>query len=263
MNARPRSIAGFGEQQRRRLHPRARARLAAVPARAAVLAQDGPAARARDRRRGAGGRPGADRAHAGEHDPARRARLAGLILKELLVGLAFAFALGALFAAVGRPGRSSTRSIGFSFGSLVDPINGNQSTVLASSTRCSALLVFIAINGDAWVIEGLARTYEVVAADRRAGVGTLVGGAQSLQRHLRLGGADLAPVMLALILTDAAFGWCRASCRSSTSSRSASRPRCWSALIVSARRCRSSAGWSATSSSRASSRRSQTLKVGR
>ena len=55
--------------------------------------------------------------------------------KELLVGLAFAFALGALFAAVQVAGSFLDTMIGFSYGGLIDPITGNQSAVhLASST---------------------------------------------------------------------------------------------------------------------------------
>ena len=90
--------------------------------------------------------------------------LGGLMLKEILVGIAFSFVLGALFAAVSAPpARCSTRSIGFSFGSLVDPMTGNAVVgALAALRAWSASLVFIAINGDAWVIQGLARTYDAV-----------------------------------------------------------------------------------------------------
>ncbi len=57
------------------------------------------------------------------------------MLKELLVGLAFAYALGALFAAVQAAGALLDTLIGFSFGAPVDPVNGNQSTVLSQHLR--------------------------------------------------------------------------------------------------------------------------------
>src|SRR5438874_2352044 len=57
--------------------------------------------------------------------------LAALIGKELLIGLAFAYALAALFAAVTVAGSLLDTLVGFSFGSLVDPVSGNQSSVLA------------------------------------------------------------------------------------------------------------------------------------
>ena len=65
--------------------------------------------------------------------------LAGLDAKEILVGLAFAFAIAVLFAAVNAAGALLDTLIGFSFGALVDPVTGNQlARSWASSTRSSA-----------------------------------------------------------------------------------------------------------------------------
>ncbi len=57
---------------------------------------------------------------------------AALLLKELLVGAAFSFVLAALFAAISAAGSLVDTLIGFSFSSLVDPVNGNQSTVMSN-----------------------------------------------------------------------------------------------------------------------------------
>ena len=70
-------------------------------------------------------------------------------------------------------------------------------------------MIFIAIGGDAWVIQGLARTYDARRrSPTRPRIGTLVGGAQrafvgDLRRR-----RSRSPrrCMLALIITDAAFG---------------------------------------------------------
>ncbi len=57
-------------------------------------------------------------------------------MKELLVGLAFALRpRRAVRGRRGRPARCSTRSIGFSFGAIVDPVTGNQSAVLPADVR--------------------------------------------------------------------------------------------------------------------------------
>ena len=56
-----------------------------------------------------------------------------LVLKEMLVGGAFAFAVGGLAAALSAAGSLIDTSIGFSYGSLVDPLNGTQSTVLSQA----------------------------------------------------------------------------------------------------------------------------------
>jgi len=88
----------------------------------------------------------------GQHVPTGPWELGGMVGKELLVGLAFAYSVGALFAAISVAGNLLDVSIGFSFGSLVDPVNGTQSTIISQAYSMMGLLIFIAINGDAWVI---------------------------------------------------------------------------------------------------------------
>ncbi|UGS33743.1 flagellar biosynthetic protein FliR [Capillimicrobium parvum] len=143
----------------------------------------------------------------GEHLPADLWTIAGLILKELLVGMAFAFALGALFAALSVAGSFLDYLIGFSFGSLVDPVNGTQTTVLAQLYSLLGVVVFIAIDGDAWVLAGLAHTYDVVGVTQMPSLSALVGGAvQSFVTIFSSAVQVAGPIMLALVLTDAAFG---------------------------------------------------------
>ena len=48
-----------------------------------------------------------------------------LIIKELIVGLAFSYALAAMFAGLQAAGSLLDTLIGFSFGSLVDPVTGS------------------------------------------------------------------------------------------------------------------------------------------
>jgi flagellar biosynthesis protein FliR len=131
----------------------------------------------------------------------------GLVLKELLVGIAFAFGLAALFAAVTAAGSIVDALVGFSFGSLVDPITGNQGGTLNQVYSMVGLAIFVAINGDAWVIQGLARTYDAVPLLSAPDVRTLVQGAELAFSGI-LGAAlqICAPVMLAMLLTDVAFG---------------------------------------------------------
>jgi flagellar biosynthetic protein FliR len=130
-----------------------------------------------------------------------------LILKELLVGGAFAFVLGALFAAISVAGTFLDTLIGFAFGATVDPIHGNSSAVLSQTYGLIAVLIFIAIGGDAWVIEGLARTYDVVGLTDMPSLGHLVAGTGAAFVKIFTSAIQVAgPVMLALILTDAAFG---------------------------------------------------------
>jgi flagellar biosynthesis protein FliR len=133
--------------------------------------------------------------------------LAGLMGKEILVGAAYAYTLAALFAALEVAGSFLDTLIGFSFGGLIDPITGNQNAVLARMYSLIGLMIFIAIGGDTWVIQGLARTYEVIGIDQTPAIGTLVAGASHAFASIFLSAIQVAgPIILALILTDAAFG---------------------------------------------------------
>jgi flagellar biosynthetic protein FliR len=129
------------------------------------------------------------------------------MLKEILVGLAFAFALGALFAAVSVAGSLADLLVGFSFGSLVDPLTGNQGGILAQVYAMVGLTIFVAINGDAWVIQGLARTYEAIPLAGTPDVRTMVRGVEEAFTGIFAAALQVcAPVILAMLLTDVAFG---------------------------------------------------------
>lgn len=133
--------------------------------------------------------------------------LGGLVLKEILVGFAFSFALAALFAAIATAGSFLDTLIGFSFGGTVDPINGMQTGILTQLYSMVGVAIFVAIGGDAWVIRGLANTYELIPLTGTPDIGSLVGGAQELFSGIFLAAVQVAaPVMLAVIITDAAFG---------------------------------------------------------
>jgi flagellar biosynthetic protein FliR len=133
--------------------------------------------------------------------------MAGMVGKELLVGAGFAYTLAALFAALEVAGSFLDTLIGFSFGGLIDPITGNQSAVLSRMYALIGVLVFIVIGGDTWVIQGLARTYDIVGIDQAPDIGTLVAGADEAFAAIFLSAIQVAgPIVLALVLTDAAFG---------------------------------------------------------
>jgi flagellar biosynthetic protein FliR len=68
-------------------------------------------------------------------------------------------------------------------------------------------MIFIAIGGDAWVLQGIAETYEVVPMDAYPKLGALVEGADTAFVSVFSAAIQVAgPVILALILADAAFG---------------------------------------------------------
>ncbi len=131
----------------------------------------------------------------------------GLMGKELLVGLGFAFVLATLFAALQVAGTFIDTLIGFSFGALVDPVNGTNTTVLAQMYTMLGVIIFIAIGGEAWVLGGFARTFEIVGVLEMPSLNALVAGAVDAFVGVFFAAVQIAgPILLALILTDAAFG---------------------------------------------------------
>ncbi len=143
----------------------------------------------------------------GQHIPTQPLEVAGLMISGMLVGLAFALAVGALFAAVQTAGTLVDAMAGFSFGQMVDPINGNNGGVMSQLYGVVGITMFIAIGGDAWMLRGLSRTFDLVPLTRAPQIGSLVEGAAQNVASILVGAIEIAaPAMLALIITDIAFG---------------------------------------------------------
>ena len=133
--------------------------------------------------------------------------LGELMVKEVLIGLAFAFAVAVVFNAVSIAGSFLDTLVGFSFGSLVDPITGTQSPVLSQIYSLVGVMIFIAIGGDGWMIQGLAKTYELVPLLAFPSTAALVGGANAAFTGIFVSALEIAaPVLIAVTITDAAFG---------------------------------------------------------
>jgi flagellar biosynthesis protein FliR len=133
--------------------------------------------------------------------------LAGLMVKEMLVGMAFSFGMAALFAALTAAGALLDMMIGFMIGGIIDPLTGTSASLLTQLYTMIGVLIFIAIGGDGWVVAGLARTYDAVPLLAAPEIGSLTEGAQVAFAGI-LGAAVMvaAPVLVALIITEAALG---------------------------------------------------------
>jgi flagellar biosynthetic protein FliR len=143
----------------------------------------------------------------GQAIPADAVTIVGLVLKEIVIGLAFAMSIACLFAAVDAAGAMIDTQIGLNFGSLINPVDNTQSGTMSQLYSMVGILVFIAIDGEAWVIRGLSRTYELVPMLEMPSIARLTSAVSSAFAGI-LGAAleVAAPVLLALILTDVAFG---------------------------------------------------------
>ncbi|HLH65906.1 MAG TPA: flagellar biosynthetic protein FliR [Solirubrobacteraceae bacterium] len=143
----------------------------------------------------------------GQRIPTDALSVAGLLVEQVLVGLAFSFAVGAVLYAVQAAGGLADMLSGFSFGALVDPINGNQGGVLTSLYSLLGMMMFIAIGGDMWMVRGLARTFGLVPLTGSAPLPGIASGAVATLGSVFIGAVEVAaPVLLAMLVTDVAFG---------------------------------------------------------
>ncbi len=96
---------------------------------------------------------------------------------------------------------------GFSFGSQINPINGNAGGSLTNIYTTVGLVTFLVIGGDAWTVRGLNATFDAVPITSATSTGSLVGSAESAFSSMLVGAIEIAaPVMLAILVTDIAFG---------------------------------------------------------
>jgi flagellar biosynthetic protein FliR len=143
----------------------------------------------------------------GQHIPSDPLQVAGLILEGLLVGLSFAFALAVLMAAVESAGALVDVISGFSYGSLINPLSGENSAVMSRFYSLVGTTIFLVIGGDAWTLRGLGRTFELVPLTDSPRITSLVAGAEQVFSTIFASAMEIgAPVLAALLITDVAFG---------------------------------------------------------
>jgi flagellar biosynthetic protein FliR len=149
---------------------------------------------------------------------------------ESLVGFSVGFGAAVLVGAVETAGDLMSTTVGLSGASLLDPLNGASSTVLAQFAQMFAVTVLLGAGGHVVMIEALAETVRVVPlgapVDAEAGLAALVAGGAAL---FALGLKFAAPVVAATMIGNVALAVLTASRRRSTCSPSPSRCRSGSA----------------------------------
>jgi flagellar biosynthetic protein FliR len=133
--------------------------------------------------------------------------LAIMLVQEIGVGVAFALALAVLAAGVSAGASLVDTLVGFSFGSLVDPITGVSASVLGQVYTLFALMIFVVSGGVRLMILGLARSYDLVPIGTFPAPSALGRLALASLTEIPLIGLELVgPVILAVVVVDAAFG---------------------------------------------------------
>jgi flagellar biosynthesis protein FliR len=143
----------------------------------------------------------------GQHIPSDAFTLGELIVEGLLVGFGFAFSIAVLFAAFESAGALVDIISGFSYGALINPMSGNQSGVISQFYSLVGTMIFLIIGGDAWLLRGIARTFQLVPLTAAPAITSLVAGAEKVFSTVFTSALEIAaPVVIALMITDVAFG---------------------------------------------------------
>jgi flagellar biosynthetic protein FliR len=133
--------------------------------------------------------------------------IATLLLKEIGVGLALAFAIGALSAAVQAAAGLLDAMIGFSLAAIIDPISNLQNAILGQFYAVFTTMVLIVTGGDHLMVQGFAASYQMVGLQEYPGFETLATLAmQGFAGVFVMGLEIVAPVLIALVVVDAALG---------------------------------------------------------
>ncbi len=143
----------------------------------------------------------------GQHIPTDPLAIVGLVVEGLLVGFGLAFTLAVLLGAIESAGSVIDVLSGFSYGSLINPMNHEESAVMTRIYSLVGTLIFLVIGGDAWTLRGLARTFQLVPLTSGPRLSSLLGGAEQVFANVFAAALEVAaPVLVALLITDVAFG---------------------------------------------------------
>jgi flagellar biosynthesis protein FliR len=146
-------------------------------------------------------------ATAGQTIPSDVGSLAVLLLKEIGVGLAFAFSIALLAAGVQAAAALLDTLVGFSFAMIVDPMSNQQGAVLGQFFALFATMIFLVIGGDQMMIMGLARSYELLPLAATPDLARLSQHAVATAGDVFTIGLQIAaPGVIAILVADAALG---------------------------------------------------------
>lgn len=132
----------------------------------------------------------------------------GAALGEAAVGLVTGYATQFVFDGMLLAGEMIGFQFGFSLVNIIDPNSQVEVTVLSSLHELIALLIFIALGVERWMLRAMAASFRMIPA------GSLGGGTIPAEQLLKMGGAmwligaEVAfPVLFATMLTDVAIGF--------------------------------------------------------
>jgi flagellar biosynthetic protein FliR len=143
----------------------------------------------------------------GQSVPSDPLMIALLFITNTLTGLGFALAVSVVIAAVTSAGALLDVIAGFSYGQLINPMDGSAGGTLTNVYSLVGLALFIAIGGDAWMLRGIEHTFVLVPLTGAPQIRSLATGIDMAAGTIFVSALELAaPALVALLITDVAFG---------------------------------------------------------
>lgn len=138
--------------------------------------------------------------------PASPWLIAIMLVGEVLLGLTLGLLIRFLFAAVQTGGQIIGFQMGFAMVNVVDPDTGTSEAITAHFLYMVTMLTFLALDGPLYLLDGLARSFELVPPGGLLLTSDLANQVFDLSRQMfTLAIKIAAPVMAALFLVDLAL----------------------------------------------------------
>jgi len=130
----------------------------------------------------------------------------GILLKEVLVGLALGFIMNLVTAIMQGAGQLIDFQVGFLMGNTVDPINGMQSPMTGRFLMVLTTMLLLATNAHHYIIVAMARSYEFLPINPSAVTYSAEFYIEITARVMALSLQIAMPVFGALFLADVGVG---------------------------------------------------------
>lgn len=127
-------------------------------------------------------------------------------LSELAIGAAMAFGLFTAFGAFQFAGKLLDLQIGFSIGTIFDPVTRAQSPMLGTALSMLALALFFALDGHHMLVRGVAYSLERVPPGSMPSNWSLAPFVEQFGAMFIFGLTLVAPVVFTLVLVDVGLG---------------------------------------------------------
>lgn len=130
-----------------------------------------------------------------------------MMVSEAIMGLTLALVVKFFFAAVQVGGQLVGYQMGFAIANVFDPISGSQMSILSNFAFWMAMVLFLVLNGHHFFIKALAESFALVPVGRINMGKSLLGSMITISSDMfSLALKMAAPAIVALLLTNAAFG---------------------------------------------------------